>query len=362
MSAGVTFGPNGYSEAAGSGILNPTISEIIDQSVRVAGVMESSRIADELGFTTYTPLTPDEVFTSMRPITPAGSYGEGEVTPVKKRDESYRKSTKMVKFGAKISVSDEMLAWISSGKHIDGADSSVKRELMKLGNDVESAIQSVDTSKSILMSSILGFGGVATAAFGPGSAGGDDVALFADSHPNGGFAFDNNLATALDATNLLAAINAMKAFKGENGYLLKTASVYTLVVPRALESTARVILNSTSDQAGLYAGTGSNANLLNQFMFNGQRVELVVADYINQDAGDVLNYAGLSGTIGSATACYLLNKEELKKNKAFKFGALWDKKVETWREYDTGENFVKVSMYAMADHFGAAPFALKINA
>lgn len=362
MSAGVTFGPSGYNVAAGKSILNPTISEIIDQATRIAGINESDKVASDLGFTMYQPLTPDETFTSMRPVTPAPSYGEGEVTPLKKRDEGYRKSTKMVKFGDKISVSDEMLAWIETGTTIDGADSSLKRELMKLGNDVESLVQSIDMTKSILMSSVIGFGAVGTAAYGPGSLGGDDKALFADDHPNAGFTLDNNAATALDATNLLAAINAMKAFKGENGYLLKVPSVFTLVVPRALESTARVLLNSTSDQAGLYAGTGSNANLLNQFMFNGQRVELVVSDFIGQDSGSVLSFSGLSGTIGSATSCYLLNKEGLKRDKAFKFGSLWDKRVETWREHDTGLNWVKVSMYANADHFGAHPFAYKINA
>lgn len=354
----VTFGPNGYALSAGQSLLNPQISELIDQTASIAGINQSDKVLEDLGFVKYTPLTPDEKISSMRSAKPATKFGEGEVTPVQKRDQGYEKSLKMEKYGVKFAISDEFLAWLESGKTIDGADSSVKREWMKIANEVETAMRSLDMTKSIIATAVISEGDTATEAYGPGSIGGDGKALFATDHPNGGYTLNNKLGTALDATNLLAAINAMKAFKSETGYLLQVPSVFTLVVPRALESTARSILNSTSDQAGLYAGTANNANLLNTFMFTGQKVELVIADWMNQ-TNEVLPQLG--ATLGSATTWFLLNKEKLKEVKGLRFMSLWDKRVETWREYDTGLNYVKVSMYANADSFNAHQFIAQGN-
>jgi hypothetical protein len=354
----VPFGPNGYNLANGQDILNPTISLIIDQASNIAGINDSDKVASDLGFVKHTPLTPEEQITSVRAMTPSASYGEGEAAERKKRDEGYRKTSKLKKFGHDIAVTDEFVAWLESGKQIDGADSSVKRELMKFGNDVEASLQALDKTKSILMTSVLGFG-TSTKDFGPGSAGGDAKALFADDHPNGGFTLDNLYSTALDSTNLLAAINAMKGFKSENGELIDIPSTFTLVIPRALESTARALMNSVNNMAGMYSGTGSNSAMLNTFFFQNQKVEIVVADRLNQDSYNVLNFNGLSGTIGSSTCWYLMNKEGLTKAKAFQFWSLWDKKVRTWRDDSTDTNYVRVNMYGMADSFNAHQFVLR---
>lgn len=360
MAQGATFGSSGYS-LAGQDILNTTISLIIDQAANIAGINDSDKVASDLGFVKRTPLTPEENITSVREMTPSGSYGEGEAAERKKRDEGYRKTSKLRKFGHDIAVTDEFVAWLESGKQIDGADTSVKRELMKFGNDVEASLRSLDKTKSILMTSVLGFG-TSALDFGPGSAGADGSALFADAHPNGGFALDNLFSTALDATNLLAAINAMKNFKSENGELIEIPSKFTLVVPRALESTARALMNSINNVAGMFSGTGSNSNQLNTFHFQNQQVELVVADRLNQDSYSVLNFNGLSGTVGSSTCWYLMNKEAMVRNKAFQFWSLWDKKVRAWRDDSTDTNYVRVNMYGMADHFNAHAYILRGNA
>lgn len=358
MAQGVTFGSAGYS-LAGQDILNPTISAFIDQASNIAGINDSDKVASDLGFVKHTPITPEEQISSVREMTPSSSYGEGEAAERKKRDEGYRKTSKLRKFGHDTAVTDEFVAWLQSGKQIDGADSSVKREIMRFGNDIEASLRALDKTKSILMTSVLGFG-TSTLDFGPGSAGGDGKALFADDHPNGGFTLDNLFATSLDSTNLLAAINAMKAFRSENGELVEIPSKFTLVIPRALQSTANALMNSISGTvAGQFAGTGNNSNLLNTFYFQNQQVEVVLADRLNQDSYNVLSYSGLSGTVGSSTCWYLMNKEAIVRNKAFQFWSLWDKKVRVWRDDSTDTNYVRVNMYSMADHFNAHPYILR---
>lgn len=119
------------------------------------------------------------------------------------------------------------------------------------------------------------------------------------------------------------------------------------MVPRALETTARIILNSTSNQAGMFAGTGNNAALLNQFNFEGSRVELVVLDMLGET-----DKAG--GKIGGANAdamWFLMNKSYALEYGAFRIFTLWNDEIETWYEPKTSSSFTKITAHWGVDFY-----------
>jgi len=90
--------------------------------------------------------------------------------------------------------------------------------------------------------------------------------------------FSNYLGElALDSTNLKAGIARIKNdLRLQNGDYIEVPSEYELLVPRALETTAREVLNNGSK----FSADGSNSNKENVFMFEGSRVKLVVIDTI----------------------------------------------------------------------------------
>lgn len=118
-------------------------------------------------------------------------------------------------------------------------------------------------------------------------------------------------------------------------------------MPRALETTARKILNSSGDQAGLWAGTGSNANLMNVFSFQGSKVELVVLDMLGET-----DKAG--GKIGGANAdamWFLLNKSYALEYGAFRIFTLWSDEIETWYDNNTKSTFTDLTCHWGVDFY-----------
>jgi hypothetical protein len=359
--AEINNGPIGSTFGGLKDIFNPLITQVVDEAAKVATSIESDKVAADLGYVTHTPLTPDEKMTSIRDLKPATAYSEMAAPEVGTRSTGYEKSSKLFKFGVDLAVTDEFVAWLQSGETLAKADSSVKRMWDAFGNDTVAGIRSLDKSKSILMTSVLGFGGSAL-DYGPGSAGGDGVALFSGSHPNGGFAFDNDDAVALAGPALLAAIKKMKAYKTETGEPMETAEVFTLVIPEALADTAMALMNSGGMVPGMYAGTGSNSNLVNTFFFQGFRVEVVINKRIGTSSFDVLkNVNGLTGNIGSDTAWYLLNKQGIKNVRGFQMWSMWDKRVKLWRDDKTDTSYVRINSYMNADSFNVAQYVQRGN-
>jgi phage major head subunit gpT-like protein len=106
----------------------------------------------------------------------------------------------------------------------------------------------------------------------------DGLALFHDAHPTfyKSETFDNNLALALDATNLKAAISAMGLIKGEDGRPFGVRPTH-LIVPRALEWTARELLTNATviEVFGSNTAAAAKENLLKG------SVKLIIADILN---------------------------------------------------------------------------------
>jgi phage major head subunit gpT-like protein len=105
-------------------------------------------------------------------------------------------------------------------------------------------------------------------------------ALFADSQTwgRGATAQDNLLAAALADTGLIASIGAIKTFKDQLGQVISNGDTLNLIVPPALEFTAKALVNAT-----LVAAGGSN-------MLQGA-ANVVVSEFLT-DANDWYLEAG----------------------------------------------------------------------
>lgn len=276
----------GSNYAEGAAILSPLIQEIIDQTEEQVG-LESE--LTKFGFVRERPLTPSGKITSLLGPEPLQKIGEDETAPIRTQEQGYEKGYLLEPYALQHKVTKLFRKWIEQGAQIEGADSSVKESLNKLRNDIVALVNGGLLTMNELVAKVFGNGFSVTQAYGPGSASPDGVALFSSSHvvKKTGATFSNLAAGALSETNLKAAIQSHKlTLRTGNGYRIKVPNMYTLIVPRALETAARILLNSSGDQAGLWAGTGSNANLMNVFSFEGSRIELVVVDMLGQPDAD----------------------------------------------------------------------------
>ena len=340
----------GANFAEGAAILSPLIQEIASQAEAQVGLEDE---AAKYGFVLNNVLTPSGEITSMIGPEPAREFGEDEATALATIEQGYSKGYRMKSYGLKHKCSKVFLEWINKGAQVEGADSSVKAELNAFKEKVQYLVDSIRLRMNIQMARVLAEGFSVTSAFGPGSAGGDAKALFAADHPVKKFpgkSFSNVAGGALDATNLEGAIQKLKVtVKTGNNMSVKTAGVYTLLVPRALETTARKLLNTAGSQAGIYAGTGSNANLLNTFSFEGSAVEIVVLDMLGEDDGTGSPVGGSK----AATMWFLLNKEYSLRYKSLRLNKLWDKEISMWKDDETDAVYTKVTAHFEADHYDA---------
>ena len=119
------------------------------------------------------------------------------------------------------------------------------------------------------------------------------------------------------------------------------------MVPRALETAARKMLNSSGDQAGMWAGTGSNSNLGNVFSFQGSKVELQVLDMIGEPDGK----GGVIGGANGNAMWFLLNKPYALEYKAFRVFTLWGDEVESWYDPRVSSSFTKLTCHYGVDFY-----------
>lgn len=192
--------------------------------------------------------------------------------------------------------------------------------------------------------------GTPTAAFGPGSPSPDGLSLFNAAHvvKSDGTTYSNLLASAFSSVALEAAIQSYKTtVKAASGFRLDTPDMFTLLIPRALETAARKILNSSGDQAGLWAGTGSNSNLMNVFSFQGSKVEIVILDML----GETDKAGGKVGGANADAMWFLLNKAYALEYGAFRIFTLWSDEIETWYDPKTSSSFTKLTSWWGLEHF-----------
>jgi len=75
------------------------------------------------------------------------------------------------------------------------------------------------------------------------------------------------------------------------------------------------LINSATNAPGVFAGTGSNANLINTFYFGGNKVKFVSNPWLGASTAE-------KGTLGNATQWYLANAMAAKSQRALRYIAL----------------------------------------
>lgn len=350
MPSNVVF-QTGANYAEGAAILSPLIQEIANQSEAQVG-LESQ--AEKFGFVMGDALTPKGEITAMVGPEPLREIDEDGIAPLLSLMQGFTKSYAMKTYAIKHKVTKVFLEWLKKGAHMQGVDSSVATELQSFKEAIDRMVKGSKLTLNELVTRTFTEGFSVTAAFGPWAASPDGVALFSASHvikKTGGLY--SNLIPAgsfLTATTLETAIQSYKTvIYTPNGYRIKAPEIFDLIVPRALETAARKILNSGGDQAGVYAGTGSNANLLNVFSFEGSKVRLTVLDMIGE--------VGMDGSIiGGANAdkmWFLMNKEYALDYKSFRIFRLWDNEITMFKNDETDSLFTKISCHFGVEHYNS---------
>jgi hypothetical protein len=339
----------GANYAEGQAILSPLIQEIANQSEAQVG-LESQ--AEKFGFVMGDALTPKGEITAMVGPEPLRKIDEDGIAPLVTLMQGYSKGYAMDTYAIKHKITKVFMEWLKKGSSMVGVDSSVAAELGKFKEAIQNMVYGSELTMNELITRTFTDGFSVTAAYGAGAPSPDGVALFSASHvvKKTGATFSNLISAGsfLTAVTLEAAIQSYKVnVKTPNGYRMKTPDIFDLLVPRALETTARKILNSNGDQAGVFAGTGSNANLLNVFSFQGSKVRLTVLDMVGE--------IGMDGsTIGGANAdamWFLMNKEYALKYKAFRIFRLWDNEITMYTNDETKSMFTDISMHVGVEHF-----------
>jgi hypothetical protein len=228
----------------------------------------------------------------------------------------------------------------------------VKAERADFNRKVRDLVQGAQRSKLFDMINVLYKGLLPVSAVnGAGSPTPTGKALFSSTHPYraGTATFSNVLEDnpALTAISLQQAITTLKTqVRLENGYKVTTPKKYKLIVSPDLAVTARVILNTPGSQSGIYSGTGTNANQLNVFSFQGNMVELVEMPYFG-----VLDKN--NQPVGLDTMRFLTNPEVLTMQQAFRCNYLEGVVVDSYEVQDTKNFVVAVRDTFQCDHYNA---------
>lgn len=348
MPSNIVF-QTGANYAEGQAILSPLIQEIANQSEAQVGLDSQ---AEKFGFVMGEALTPKGEITAMVGPEPLRKISEDSIAPLLMLMQGYTKTYAMDTYSIKHKVTKVFLEWLKKGAHMVGVDSSVAQELQTFKEAIERMVMGSELTLNELITRTYTDGFSISQAYGAGAASPDGVALFSASHiiKKTGSLYSNLIPAGafLSATTLQTQIQAYKTtVYTPNGYRIKTPEIFDLLVPRALETTARQILNSTGELSGMFAGTGNNANLLNVFSFQGSKVRLTVLDMVGE--------VGMDGSvIGGANAdkmWFLLNKEYALKFKAFRIFRLWDNEIKMFTNDETDSLFTKISCHFGVEHF-----------
>ncbi len=348
---------NNLTYGAGSSILAPTITKLFDQDL--VSKEYANDIPQKLGYTKTQALTPDQTFSLLIGAYELDLINEDEDIPTGSFGKGKDKGFKIEQYGKKIGVSKLFRKWLETAKTIEGADSSVKQAFNRMINDVLSLRRGAQKTKNRRATEVLTEGWVATAAYGAGSPTMYGQPLFSASHPYGQGAnagtFSNLLTTpdkVLNSTRLQDAIDIHKSvLRLQNGDRVEIPSKYKLIVSNKLATTARTILNTAGNQVGMYSGTGSNANALNQFSFNGNSIEIVENPF--------LGYKRENGTtVGTETMWFLMNSEAVEMAEALREITLYAPEVTAYTNDSNNQMFVSLDMAIAFDHYGLESFVV----
>jgi len=357
MAWGVNF-TNGLTYAAwATDVLNWLLTDIIDQDKLSYIGKQTEELKTKMHFTETKALNPEQKFTEAVGAYELDEIVEGQSLPMIDVEKGADKGFELKIYGNKLKITKYFMKWLEQNQNISGADSSIQAYYNRLASATINLNRGAMKTKYDEMANLIALATSSSNSYGPGSATAYGVSLANASHPimDSTSTFSNvldgsgqTLNKALSATSLQWALDNHKtALKMQNGdFVGNSAGVYELRVPRALEQTARVILQSQDKTKLMFAGTGTNSKLLNTFTFSGNTVELKVIEPRGRTLKD-------GTTLGSNTMRCLVNPEVLREGRALRIITLWGDNVETHYDFDTKNYFASIDLSFAVDHYGA---------
>ena len=305
-------------------------------------------VADTLGFENIQVNDPKGTFDVFAGVLDLAEVDEFGNLPLIEDDIVGAKGYDTARKWGKKGMSRRTFQYLENAKASDNQlPDFVIKDIDSLTKSTERLVARAKKSKNFEMTKVLTEGLKTTIkAFWPGSAGIDGKPLFATDHPvsltDSTLGIQSNKITGvLNKANLLIAIDLLRAMKDQNGTRMGVASEYTLLVPIALERTARETLANGMSFAG---GTeASNSNVPNTFVWEGFRVKLEVLETLDQPSQ--------AGQIGDSTQWFLLDAMKSKELGAFKFLYLYDIIIEFYKDDSSKTVFYDIDLEFSADHF-----------
>lgn len=320
-------------------ILTPTLIDIINQRIAESGYDDEFM---KVGYVTEEVFTKDGTITSMIGPEALKEIVEGATAPIINKEQGFEKSFRIKQFARKMIVSKLLSKWIMKNQTLASADPSVQTEIRKLMEDVTFLADGAKLTLNNEGIGLLAAGFSVSKPFGAGSASPDGEALFSNSHiiKKTWGTYDNLASGVINEANLRAAIDLHKTdIRMGNGRRVRTADVYTLLVPRALETLARTVLTPVGFGSGAFSTTDMTI-----FDFEGNKLRLIVSDVLGQPDDN-------GGTIGNDLQWFVINDGLARQIKAFRVFELYGQEVTTWFDDDTGNFYVKLDMAFGVDHY-----------
>ena len=361
--AGAVLFNNGLTYAGwATNVLNGLLTDIIEQDKLSIFAKQADVIKSDMQFTDTKALNPGQVFSEQVGAYELDEINEWQSLPTIDVEKGADKGFSLKMFGAKLKITKFFMEWLKQNQNIQGADSSVQALYQKYAAATINLSRASLKSQTDEMAQVYAKGWVKTSAYWPGSPTPYGKALFATDHPimNSTSSFSNVLnGTGQTANKVLSATslqwsldNHKTVLRLQNGdFVGNFAGQYDLLVPRALEQSARVILQQNNDTKFMFAGTGSNANLLNTFTFKGNVVTLKVVSSRGRTLKD-------GTTLGSSTMWVVTNPEWIREATALKHITLWGENVETHYDFDTKNYFASIDLSFADDHYGLQYFCV----
>lgn len=346
-------------QGSGNALLDGTIIETFDNDNLMP---EHKHYMSVMDYSDSPLINPSQTYstksapTAMANVLETGLPEQAEVvfTP--------KKGIYQVEIAKSYSRSKFFTEWSRKAKTLQGAPDAIQAELLDVAENVRDLALAYDFRYAEELVKLLTKGFSITADAGPGSATPKGKALF-DTHSywvpgglisgtytnftNGAFTFDPNNATDLTngTTRLQTLINQLKSIRDENGKFIKQIGPYKLYVSRIREVFWKSVLNNGSK----FSGQGTNAMKENQFLFDGNIVEIVVLDILGQP-----DYQGVN--IGTTDYIFVTNSGALKQAKALKTYRLYPLTVDSWQNMATKVLTTDARAAIGCDHYGAEKF------
>ncbi len=345
---------NGISFAAGkTDLLVPELVALFDQNITSAEFPEG--IVSSMWYVTDNPFNPNQTYSYTYGAVELDEVDEGALTPLLTTGKGKEKGFTVKSYRNKIPVTKEMSDWLEKSGSLAGADSSVKQAFQTFARNYKALVKGGIKAKNIAATKVFtnGLNGVGTTTM-------NGQQLFSTAHPflqgiSIASTFRNVLGGSygtqdddLNATSLQHALNLHKVgLRLNNGDRTMRPTKYTLMCGYGLETTARGVLNDGS----MFAGTGSNANLLNTFNFKNNTVELLAHPVIWM-------YDKTNTQIGLDSHWYLVNAEAAREAAALRHIVLNPGELTTWIDEDTGTRYVKFYESYAFDHYGMEAYVV----